>query len=210
MMKNERAVTFGELLLRLSPEKYLRLVQSDRYEATFGGAEANVAVNLARYGFKASFVTKLPEHELGQAALDCVRRYGVDTSAVVRGGERVGIYYLEKGIGAREQGDLRQETFFVRGSRAVRFRLGKNFRGQGVVSSDGVRIHGRHDDLRNVGGAGVFARHQFGAQMQEVLSDALLSTRRAALYRGHHALGVHVREIRHSQQYADYFRHGFD
>ncbi len=83
MMKNERAVTFGELLLRLSPEKYLRLVQSDRYEATFGGAEANVAVNLARYGFKASFVTKLPEHELGQAALDCVRRYGVDTSAVV-------------------------------------------------------------------------------------------------------------------------------
>ena len=101
MMKNERAVTFGELLLRLSPEKYLRLVQSDRYEATFGGAEANVAVNLARYGFKASFVTKLPEHELGQAALDCVRRYGVDTSAVVRGGERVGIYYLEKGISER-------------------------------------------------------------------------------------------------------------
>lgn len=138
MMKNERAVTFGELLLRLSPEKYLRLVQSDRYEATFGGAEANVAVNLARYGFKASFVTKLPEHELGQAALDCVRRYGVDTSAVVRGRRAGGDLLSGKGnLGAREQGDLRQETFFVRGSRAVRFRLGKNFRGQGVVSSDG-------------------------------------------------------------------------
>lgn len=139
MMKNERAVTFGELLLRLSPEKCLRLVQSDRYEATFGGAEANVAVNLARYGFKASFVTKLPEHELGQAALDCVRRYGVDTSAVVRGGERVGIYYLEKGIserGSKVIYDRKHSSFAEAG--AVRFRLGKNFRGQGVVSSDGI------------------------------------------------------------------------
>lgn len=97
----ERIVTFGELMLRLSPEKYFRFVQSERYEATFGGAEANVAVNLSLYGLNASFVTKLPGHEIGQAAVDSLRRYGVDSSLVVRGGERVGIYYLEKGISER-------------------------------------------------------------------------------------------------------------
>ena len=99
MMK--KVVTFGELLLRLSPENYLRFVQSAKYEATFGGAEANVAVSLANYGMDVAFVTKLPAHEIGQAAVNALREFGVDTSRIVRGGERVGIYYCEKGASQR-------------------------------------------------------------------------------------------------------------
>lgn len=96
-----KVVTFGELMLRLAPNGYLRLVQSDQLEATFGGAEANVAVSLANYGAEADFVTKLPAHEVGQAALNSVRRFGVNTSNIVRGGDRVGIYYCEKGASQR-------------------------------------------------------------------------------------------------------------
>lgn len=94
-------VTFGELMLRLAPENYLRFVQSERYQATFGGAEANVAVSLANYGVDAAFVTKLPLHEIGQAAVNSLRKFGVDTGKIVRGGERVGIYYCEKGASQR-------------------------------------------------------------------------------------------------------------
>ncbi len=96
-----KVVTFGELMLRLAPENYLRFVQSEKYEATFGGAEANVAVSLANYGVDAAFVTKLPAHEIGQAAVNSLRKFGVDTSKIVRGGERVGIYYCEKGASQR-------------------------------------------------------------------------------------------------------------
>jgi len=97
----KRVITFGELMLRLAPENYLRFVQSEKYEATFGGAEANVAVSLANYGVDAAFVTKLPAHEIGQAAVNSLRKYGVDVSQIVRGGERVGIYYCEKGASQR-------------------------------------------------------------------------------------------------------------
>ena len=97
----KKVVTFGELMLRLAPENYLRFVQSDRLEATFGGAEANVAVSLANYGEEGMFVTKLPAHEIGQAAVNSLRKYGVNTSGIVRGGERVGIYYCEKGASQR-------------------------------------------------------------------------------------------------------------
>ena len=97
----KKVVTFGELMLRLAPENYLRFLQSNRYQATFGGAEANVAVSLANYGVNACFVSKLPSHEIGQAAVNSLRAFGVDTSKVVRGGERVGIYYCEKGASQR-------------------------------------------------------------------------------------------------------------
>ncbi len=96
-----RIVTFGELMLRLAPEGYLRFVQSERLQATFGGAEANVAVSLANYGFDAAFVTKLPAHEIGQWTVNSLRRYGVDTSFITRGGDRVGVYYCEKGASQR-------------------------------------------------------------------------------------------------------------
>ncbi len=96
-----KVVTFGELMLRLAPENYLRFVQSEKYEATFGGAEANVAVSLANYGADVAFVTKLPSHEIGQAAVNSLRKFGVDTSKIARGGDRVGIYYCEKGASQR-------------------------------------------------------------------------------------------------------------
>jgi 2-dehydro-3-deoxygluconokinase len=96
-----KIITFGELMLRLAPEGYLRFVQSDKFEATFGGAEANVAVSLANYGEDVAFVTKLPAHEIGQMAVNSLRKFGVDTNKIVRGGNRVGIYYCEKGASQR-------------------------------------------------------------------------------------------------------------
>lgn len=99
MMK--RIVCFGEIMLRLAPEGYLRFVQAEKFGAVYGGGEANVAVSLANYGMDAAFVTKLPAHEIGQAAVNSLRRFGVDTSKIVRGGERVGIYYNEKGASMR-------------------------------------------------------------------------------------------------------------
>lgn len=96
-----KVITFGELMLRLAPEGYLRFVQSNKFEATFGGAEANVAVSLANYNQDVSFVSKLPNNEIGQMAINSLRQYGVNTSNVVRGGDRVGIYYCEKGASQR-------------------------------------------------------------------------------------------------------------
>lgn len=98
---SEKVITFGEIMLRLAPEGYCRFVQADSFGATYGGGEANVAVSLANYGFDARFVTKLPAHEIGQAAVNSLRKYGVDTSYIARGGDRVGIYFLEKGASQR-------------------------------------------------------------------------------------------------------------
>ena len=97
----KRIVTFGEIMLRLAPNGYYRFFQNDQMQATFGGGEANVAVSLANFGMDACFVTKLPKHAIGQAAVDSLRYFGVDTSEIVRGGERVGIYFLEKGASQR-------------------------------------------------------------------------------------------------------------
>ena len=96
-----KVVTFGEIMLRLAPEGYYRFVQADRYCATYGGGEANVAVSLANFGIDASFVTKLPKHEIGQSAINSLRALGVDTQKITRGGDRVGIYFLEKGASQR-------------------------------------------------------------------------------------------------------------
>lgn len=96
-----KVVTFGEIMLRLAPEGYLRFNQGNKLEATYGGAEANVAISLAHLGVPSSFVTKLPEHDMAQSAINELRKYGVDTSSIVRGGERMGIYFLEKGASQR-------------------------------------------------------------------------------------------------------------
>ena len=96
-----KVVTFGEIMLRLAPEGYYRFVQASSFGATYGGGEANVAVSLANFGLDAAFVTKLPKHEIGQAAVNSLRQYGVDTSKITRGGDRVGIYFLEKGASQR-------------------------------------------------------------------------------------------------------------
>lgn len=97
----KKIVTFGEIMLRLNPEGYRRFVQAERFEASYAGGEANVAVSLVNYGMDASFVSKVPTHEIGQCAVNALRKYGVDTSNMVRGGERLGTYYVEKGASQR-------------------------------------------------------------------------------------------------------------
>jgi 2-dehydro-3-deoxygluconokinase len=96
-----RVVCFGEIMLRLAPPGYLRFEQANAFEAVYGGGEANVSVALANFGVDAAFVTKLPANPIGQAALNEMRRYGVDTGGIIRGGERLGIYFLEKGASQR-------------------------------------------------------------------------------------------------------------
>ena len=98
---SKKVVTLGEIMLRLSTPGYERFVQANSFDAIYGGGEANVAVSLANYGFDAYFVTKLPTHEIGQAAVNSLRRYGVNTNYIVRGGDRVGIYYSETGASSR-------------------------------------------------------------------------------------------------------------
>lgn len=97
----KKIVTLGEIMLRLSSPGYTRFVQSNFFDAVYGGGEANVAVALAQYGYNAYFVSKLPKHEIGQCAVNALRNYGVNTDYIVRGGDRVGIYFLENGASMR-------------------------------------------------------------------------------------------------------------
>ena len=96
-----KVITFGEIMMRLNPEGYRRFVQAERFEASYSGGEANVAVSLSGYGVDAAFVSKVPAHEIGQCAVNALRRYGVDTSMMVRGGDRLGLYFVEKGASQR-------------------------------------------------------------------------------------------------------------
>ena len=96
-----KIITFGEIMLRLAPMNYDRFLQSKEFGVVYGGGEANVAVSLANYGKEVSFVTKLPKHDIGQAAVNELRKYGVDTGKIIRGGDRVGIYFCEKGASQR-------------------------------------------------------------------------------------------------------------
>ena len=97
----KKIVTFGEIMLRLAPHGYERLLQGPSFEATFGGAEANVAVCLSNYGMDAAFVSKVPDNSIGRAAVAELKKFGVDASFILQEGERLGIYYLEKGAGPR-------------------------------------------------------------------------------------------------------------
>lgn len=96
-----KIVTFGELMLRLSPPGYDRFVQATSFDVTFGGSEANVAVSLAHFGHEAFFVCRLPRHAIGQAAVNDLRWCGVRTDYIVRAGQRIGTYFLEKGASQR-------------------------------------------------------------------------------------------------------------
>lgn len=96
-----RVVTFGEIMMHLAPQGYDRFIQSNKLDMIFGGGEANVCVSLTNYGIDASFVTKVPGHDIGQCVINELRRYGVDTSFIARGGERLGIYFCEKGASQR-------------------------------------------------------------------------------------------------------------
>ena len=97
----KKVVTMGEIMMRLSPPDHLRFVQADSFDVVYGGGEANVAVSLANYGLDVYYVTKLPKHQIGQAALNSLRRYGVRTDFIARGGDRLGIYFAETGASVR-------------------------------------------------------------------------------------------------------------
>ncbi len=97
----KKVACLGEIMLRLAPDGYLRFQQVNNFQATYGGGEANVTVSLANYGMEAKFISKLPDNPIGQSAINELRRYGVDTSEIVRGGQRIGIYFLEKGASQR-------------------------------------------------------------------------------------------------------------
>jgi 2-dehydro-3-deoxygluconokinase len=92
-----KVITFGEIMLRLSSPGYQRITQADSFDINFGGGEANVAVTLANFGIAAAFVTRLPSNDIGKAALQNLRKHNVDVDHIVWGGERLGIYFLEKG-----------------------------------------------------------------------------------------------------------------
>lgn len=113
-MNEKSVVTFGEIMLRLSPPGTLRFTQTDRLDLQFGGGESNVAVSLAQFGLPAVFITRLPENDLGDACLNFVRKYGVDTRYISRGGKRIGIYFLEHGA-------------VQRGSKVIYDRAGSSF-----------------------------------------------------------------------------------
>ncbi len=97
----KKVVTMGEIMLRLSTPGYKRFIQSESFDVVYGGGEANVAVSLANYGLNPYFVSKLPENPIGDSAMNSLKRFGVNTDYVARGGERVGIYYLETGASMR-------------------------------------------------------------------------------------------------------------
>lgn len=97
----KKVVTLGEIMLRLSSPGFTRFVQSQSFDVVYGGGEANVAVSLSNYGLETEFITKLPKHEIGQSAVNALRQYGVGTTHIARGGERVGIYFLESGASMR-------------------------------------------------------------------------------------------------------------
>lgn len=96
-----RVVTFGEIMLRLATPGFQRFTQAPSFDATYGGGEANVAVSLANFGIDAAFVSRVPAHDIGQSAINSLRALGVDTSLVLRGGSRLGIYFLETGASQR-------------------------------------------------------------------------------------------------------------
>lgn len=98
---NKKVITFGEIMLRLSTPVYRRLIQTDLFDVTYGGGEANVSISLANFGLDCYYVTKLPNNSIGDAALNHLRRFGVRTDYITRGGKRLGVYFLEAGASQR-------------------------------------------------------------------------------------------------------------
>ena len=98
---SKKVVTLGEIMLRLSTPDFKRFVQADTFDVTYGGGEANVAAALCNYGLDGTFVTKVPSNSIGQSAINHLRRYGVNTQFIAKGGDRLGIYFLETGASMR-------------------------------------------------------------------------------------------------------------
>lgn len=107
----KKIITFGEVLLRLAPKNKLRFEQADSFNAVYGGSELNVALSLSRLGKNTSFVTRLPENRLSEAAILEMHKYGIDTSSIVRGGDRLGLYFIEMGAGLRSSNVVYDRQF---------------------------------------------------------------------------------------------------
>ena len=110
----DKIVTFGEIMLRLSPENNARFTQCNAFEAVYGGGEANTAVSLANFDVDANYVTKLPKHIIGQAAINSLRQYGVGVDHIVRGGDQIGIYFLEKKTSQRLTLSITEQVLHLR------------------------------------------------------------------------------------------------
>lgn len=136
---SKKVVTFGEIMLRLSTPGFTRFVQADSFDVTYGGGESNVAVALANFGLDACYVTKVPDNPIGRAAVNHVRRFGVNTDFIVMGGERLGIYFLESGAAQRPSKVLydRANSSFSR-ARPEEFDWNGIFKGAGWFHWTGI------------------------------------------------------------------------
>ncbi|MEW9674124.1 PfkB family carbohydrate kinase [Ammoniphilus sp. 3BR4] len=137
----KKVVILGEALLRLSPPGRNRIVGSPLFEVNYGGSEANVAVALSQYGVDTSFVSKLPSHELGDAAIGKLREFGVNTSHIARGGDRMGIYYLENGYSVRPSKVVYDRKNSALSEACVEeFNLDEIFRGKDLFHVSGITL----------------------------------------------------------------------
>ncbi len=156
-----RVISFGEIMLRLAPEGYNRFVQASGFQAAPGGSEANVAVSLANFGVDAAFVTKLPAHEIGQLLVNGLRAFGVDTRLIVRGGERAGLYFCEKGASQRPS-----KVLYDRAGSAIATADRSDFDWAGILSgADWFHFSGITPAL--------------GGNLEAILRDALEAAKKA-------------------------------
>ena len=132
-----KIVTMGEIMLRLSPAGNSRFVQTDSFSIIPGGGEANVAVSCANFGHESIFVSKLPAHEIGQIAVNALRRYGVNTDFIARGGDRIGLYYAETGASMRPS-----KVIYDRAHSAIAEAKPEDFDFDKIF--EGVRHHSSH------------------------------------------------------------------
>ena len=139
-----KIVTLGEIMLRLSPQGNDRFIQSESFRIIPGGGEANVAVSLANYGHEAYYVTKLPKHEIGQIAVNALRRFGVKTDFITRGGDRIGLYYAETGASMRPS-----KVIYDRAHSAIAEEIARGAALMTETSFERVFIDGTADTLPN-------------------------------------------------------------
>lgn len=136
---SKKVVCLGELLLRLSPINYQRFVQTTQFNAIYGGAEANVAISLQGFGISSSFVSRVPDNAIGQAAINHLQRYGVDTTNIQRGGERLGLYYLEEGASVRSSKVIYDRKYSsISEARVVDFDFESIFKGASWFHISGI------------------------------------------------------------------------
>ena len=127
-MKKKRVITFGEIMMRLNPEGYLKLNQANNLCISFAGGEANVAVSVANFGMNAEFVTKVPDNALGNMAVAELRKQNVDTSHIIKGGQRLGLYFVEKGASQRPS-----KVIYDRAGSSISMALKKEFEWEEIL-----------------------------------------------------------------------------